>query len=434
MRALVGTTVDCTGIRADVAVIWEDSTIVDVVPRERLGDYDVDEIYGGKGYLVLPGFINSHTHVAMAKFRGVGEDLPTPQWLSEVIWPAEREWTPREIHRWALLGMAEVLSNGSTTINDHYFFAGEIAKVAEKLGVRAFVGQTVMDLVDFPLAAPEEGFRFFKRWDGKDSLVTPTLAPHATNTVSLELMQELGELAREKSVPIHVHLAQSRAEVLEVKRRYGTTPVRYLERAGVLGKSLLGVHGVYLEDGDVWRFGRSGATLVHCPVSNVRLEARVPQVLKFENAGANVALGNDSPNPVGLMDMFQEMRMVSLAYGITVGPSGRVGARKVFEWATVGGARALGIRAGLIKSGYLADLILVNGRKPQFLPGENIYSHVVYSTRGSDVEMVFVDGEMVYRNGVLPKLGKTLEDLWEELGGAYPLNLTEPPSPPSLSR
>ena len=190
MIALLGTVVDSAGIRRDAAVLVEGGRILDIIPRDRLREYSVDEVYGGKGYLILPGFVNAHTHVAMSKLRGLGEDLPTEKWLNDVIWPAELEWNPEEIRRWALLGMAEALANGSTTINDHYFFADEIAKAAQELGIRAFIGQTMMDEVDFPLAKPEEGFRFFKRWDGKSGLVGPTLAPHATNTVSLELMKE----------------------------------------------------------------------------------------------------------------------------------------------------------------------------------------------------------------------------------------------------
>ncbi|WP_297069059.1 amidohydrolase [Thermococcus sp.] len=414
MKALVGTAVDYTGIRFNVAVIWEGNTIVDVTPRERLGDYDIDEVYGGRGYVVLPGFINSHTHVAMAKFRGMGEDLPTPEWLSRIIWPAEREWTPREIHHWALLGMAEALANGSTTVNDHYFFADEIAKAARELGIRAFVGQTIMDGVDFPLTKSEEGFRFFRRWDGKDDLVKPTLAPHATDTVSPELLSEIGEFARERNALVHIHLAQSREEVLRVKHRYGITPVRYLERAGALNERLLGVHGLYIEHGDVLRFGKSGATLVHCPVSNLKLEARVPPVLEFEAAGANVALGNDSPNPTGLMDMFREMSIASLAQNIITGSSSSVPARRAFSWATVGGAKALGLKAGLIRPGYLADLVLVNARKPQFIPEGNVYPLVVYSARGSDVKIAVVGGKVIYRNGLLVRIGKTLGELWSE--------------------
>jgi len=415
MKALVGTVVDWEGFRENAAVVIDGSVIRDVVPADGIRQYDVDEVYGGKGYLILPGLVNAHTHVAMAKFRGLGEDVPIERWLSGVIWPAELEWTREEIRRWALIGMAEALSNGSTTVNDHYFFADEIAKTARELGIRAFVGQTVMDLVDFPIAKPAEGFRFFKRWEGRDELVTPILAPHATNTVSLELMREIGEFARERNALVHVHLSQSRSEVREVKQRYGLSPVEYLQRAGVLHENLIGVHGIYLDDSEVSTYAKSGATLVHCSLSMAKLEGRIAPIIELFENGANIALGNDSPNPVGLMDMFTEMRFAAVLNKVWRKRTDVASARDVFRWATLGGAKALGLKAALIKPGYLADLVLVNARKPQFLPGENPYSHIVYSARGSDVELVMVNGELVYKNGILLKLGKTLEELWEEV-------------------
>lgn len=414
MLALVGRLVDYRSVK-EGAVIVEDSVIRAVVPAEGLGEWGVDEIYGGPGYMVIPGIVNAHTHVAMAKFRGLGENLPTEEWLEKIIWPLEKEWTRKEIRRWAEVGIGEALMNGSTTINDHYFFADEIAKVAEKLGVRAFIGQTVMDEVDFPLASPEEGRRFFRRWWGKSDLVTPTLAPHATNTVSLELMEEIAELSVETGARVHIHLAQSRAEVREVRERYGLSPVGLLEKAGLLNERLLGVHGVYLEALDFQKLAEAGSTLVHCPTSNISLEAGTVNLRKLLDIGLNVALGNDSPNPAGIIDPFIEMRTAGIAANVTSGKAHAVPAREVFGMATANGARALGLKAGLIEPGYLADLVLVNSRKPQFLPGENPYSDIVYSARGSDVELVVVNGEVVYKNGAFTKFGKTVEELWEWL-------------------
>lgn len=415
MFALIGTVVDAEKVLRDHAVLIDGNRVIKVIPREELGEYGVDETYGGDGYLVLPGLINTHTHVAMSRLRGLGEDLPIERWLKEVIWPAELEWTREEVHRWALLGMAEALASGSTTINDHYFFADEIARAARELGIRAFIGHTVMDTIDFPIAAPEEGFRFYKQWEGKDELVKPTLAPHATNTVSLELMREIGAFARERNALLHVHLSQSREEVRTVKERYGLTPVEYLAEAGVLHENLIGVHGIYLSDGEVELYSKSGATLVHCSLSMAKLEGRIAPIIELYNGGTNIALGNDSPNPIGVMDMFTEMRFAAVLNKVWRRRTDVASAREVFRWATVGGATALKFNAGLIQPGYLADLVLVNAKKPQFLPGENPYSHIVYSARGSDVELVVVNGEVVYRNGVFTKLGKTVEELWEGL-------------------
>ncbi|HIP89763.1 MAG TPA: amidohydrolase, partial [Thermococcus paralvinellae] len=270
---------DANGIRENVAVLIEDNKIHDVVPKDKLREYDVDEIFGGKNYLLIPGLINAHTHVAMTKFRGVGDDLPLNKWLNDVIWPMEKEWTREEIYKWALLGIAEAIANGSTVINDHYFFADEIAKAAQKLGIRAFIGQTMMDLVEFPIAEPEEGFEFFKRWKSKDELVKPLLAPHATDTVSLELLKEIKEFSEKEKTLIHMHVSQSREEVLRVKRREGILPVEYLKKAEVLNDNFIGVHGVYLSEGEVKLYAKSGATLVHCAVSLAKLEGSIAPII-----------------------------------------------------------------------------------------------------------------------------------------------------------
>ena len=396
MFALMGKLVDYQSVR-EGAVIIEGNTIRAVVTAEELREWGVDEVYGGDGYIVIPGLINAHTHVAMAKFRGLGEDLPTEEWLEKIIWPMESEWTRREIREWAEIGIREALMNGSTTINDHYFFADEIAKVAERLGVRAFIGQTVMDEVDFPLADPEEGRRFFRQWWGRSDLVTPTLAPHATNTVSPELMKEIAEVSAETGAKVHIHLAQSRAEVEEVRKRHGVSPVDLLGKAGLLNERLIGVHGVYLENSGFQRLAGVGSTLVHCPTSNVKLEARTVNLPRLLEINLNVALGNDSPNPVGILDPFIEMRTAGIAANLTSGRAHAVPARELFGMTTVRGARALGLKAGLIEPGYLADLVLINAKKPRFKPGENVYSLLVYSARGSDVEMVVVNGAIAHR-------------------------------------
>jgi 5-methylthioadenosine/S-adenosylhomocysteine deaminase len=410
MFALTGTIIDSSGEKKGKAVLIDGNRIARVVDQARLRDYDVNKVYGGEGYVILPGLINAHTHVAMAKFRGLGENLPTEEWLEKIIWPMEREWNRKELGRWVLLGLAEALANGSTTVNDHYFFAGEVAKAAQKIGIRAFIGQTVMDIQDFPLALPEDGIRFFKRWWGKDELVTPTLAPHATNTVSYELMVEIGEMAREYRAKIHMHVSQSLAEVRDVKERYGVLPVELLQRAGLLNPHFVGVHGIYMSEKEKELYARSGATLVHCPTSNLMLEGRTVDVGSLRTLGVNLALGNDSPNPTGILDMFAEMRTAVLA--AKAFSNGEIKDKEALEMATLGGARALGLDAGMIKKGALADLVLLKTDKPWFLPKEG--ANVVGSARGSDVSVVVVNGEVVYRDGLFTRLGKTLEEIWAE--------------------
>ncbi|WP_456396459.1 amidohydrolase [Thermococcus sp.] len=402
MKAVTGTVMDIRGVVEDAAVLIEGELIYDVIPRDRIGEYDVDEVFGGRDYLIIPGLINAHTHVAMTRFRGLGDDLPLSTWLNDLIWPMEREWSRKELRRWALLGLMEAVSNGSTTVNDHYFFADEIARAAREIGVRAFIGQTVMDLVDFPLAEPEEGFKFFKRWKNEE-LITPTLAPHATDTVSRDLLEEIGDFAKRENALIHIHLSQSREEVREVKEREGLYPVEYLQKAGVLGRNLIAAHGVYLNEKEVGLFAKSGATLAHCPTSLAKLEGSIAPTVELWKLGANVALGNDCAASNNSLDMVVEMKMAAILNKVKAGPD-KIGAKEVFHWATAGGAKALGIKAGILEKGYLADLVLINTRKLHFLPEGHHLSHLVYAANGSDVEMVFINGELIYSFGEFPRI------------------------------
>ncbi|WP_457753487.1 amidohydrolase [Thermococcus sp.] len=409
MKAIIAKYIlDVNGVREDMAVLIEGNKIYDVIPKDKLKEYDVDETFGGEDYLLIPGLINAHTHVAMTKFRGIGDDLPLDKWLNEVIWPMEKEWSKEEIHKWALIGIAEAIANGSTVINDHYFFADEIAKAAQKLGIRAFIGQTMMDLVEFPIAGPEEGFRFFKRWKDRNELIRPVLAPHATDTVSLDLLKEIKEFSENEKALIHMHVSQSKEEVLRVKRREGILPVEYLRKAGVLNESFIGVHGVYLSEGEVGLYAKSGATLVHCAVSLAKLEGSIAPIIDLWEKGGNIALGNDCAASNNSLDMIQEMKFAAILNKVRNHDPTKASAKDVFYWATLGGAKALKIKAGLIEKGYLADLVLINVNKLHFLPETNILSHLVYSAKGSDVEMVFVDGELIYREGNFEKIDENV--------------------------
>lgn len=396
---------DTNKVLKNKAVLIEGNVIYDIVDWEETKNYDIDEIYGGEGYLLIPGLINAHTHVAMTKFRGLGDDLPLDIWLNEVIWPMEKEWSEEEIYRWALIGIAEAISNGSTTINDHYFFANEIAKAAKELGVRAFIGHTVMDIQGPETMNLKKGFKFFKEWK-KEELVTPTLAPHATDTCSKELLSEIKEFAEKENALIHMHVSQSKEEVLRVKRRERLLPVEYLRDVGILGKSFIGVHGVYLSEKEVEIYSQSGATLVHCPTSLAKLEGEIAPIIALWEKGTNIALGNDCAVSNNTMDMILEMKFAAILNKVKMGDPTKAKAKEVFYWATLGGAKALGIKAGLIEKGYLADLVLINTKKLYFLPKDNILSHLVYSAKGNDVEKVFVNGNLIYDLGKFAKLLK----------------------------
>ncbi len=374
---LRGTVVDSEKVLTDAEVITEDGVITHVGPWEG-EEWDL----GGEGFLILPGMVNSHTHAAMLKFSSLRNDLPTDRWLEDVIWPEERKWKPEDVGKWAEKGIRLMVSRGCTTINDHYFIADETAKAALRVGVRAFIGQTIMDLVDVGIGDPEDGFRFFERWRDKHELVTPTVAPHATDTVSSELLKEVADFARDEKAIVHIHLSQSMKEVRTVERRYGVTPVGLLEKTGILETRLVAAHGIYLTSGDIEKLSR--ASIVVCPTSNLSLEDRMAPLDKLRHV-SNIAVGTDFPSP---MDPFVEMKKLV--------KSG-MNPREVLKAATAGGARALGIKAGLVREGYNADLIVVRfDQKPS---GSSIYKAVTEMVTGEEVEATLVAGRVIYSCG-----------------------------------
>lgn len=229
------------------------------------------------------------------------------------------------------------------------------------------------------------------------------LAPHATDTVSLDLLKEIKEFSENEKALIHMHVSQSREEVLRVKRREGILPVEYLKKAGVLNESFIGVHGVYLSEKEVGLYAKSGATLVHCAISLAKLEGSIAPIVDLWEKGGNIALGNDCAASNNSLDMIQEMKFAAILNKVRNHDPTKASAKDVFYWATLGGAKALKIKAGLIEKGYLADLVLININKLHFLPETNILSHLVYSAKGSDIEMVFVDGELIYQLGNFTK-------------------------------
>ncbi len=386
---LRGTVIDSTCLLRDRAVIVEGEVIRKVVPWKEGEKADL----GGRDKIIMPGIVNVHTHAAMMKFHGLGHEVTsTDEWLRKVIWPAERRWRPREVKRWAEAGLETMVSSGCTTVNDHYFFADEVAKAAEKIGLRAFVGQTIMDTdtVMGPVprdADPEKGFRFFERWRNRVDNVTPTMAPHATNTVSLELMKELSSFVIDEGATLHVHVAQSMEEVMDVKERYGITPVEYLSTSGALKTRLVAAHGIYVSRSDL-RLLRSSnhATIVICPTSNLTLEGRIAPLSYMRNI--NLAIGTDFPSP---MDPFLEMRRLWQITGLAP--------VTIIEMATLRGAKGLGIKAGLVRPGYLADLIVVRGPS-----GRVSHDTVVMETTGRDVEATMVGGNVIHTSHTVDQI------------------------------
>jgi 5-methylthioadenosine/S-adenosylhomocysteine deaminase len=357
-----------------------------------------------RGKVALPGLINTHTHLPMTLYRGIGDDLDLQEWLQKYIFPAEAKNTTRDfVVAGTRLGLVESIRGGVTTYADMYYFEDAIAEETKKAGVRGVLGETV---IDFPApdnktwdAAMNYTEGFVKRWKG-DPLITPAIAPHAPYTVSTEHLGEVKAFAEKHGVPILIHLAEAPAETEYTMKNFNARPVPYLERIGFLSPRVLGAHVVHVNDEEIAILSRREVGIAHCPQSNMKLSsgaAPVPQMLK---AGLRVGLGTDGAASNHDLSLWEEMDTAAKLHKlITMNPT-VVSAREALAMATIGGARALHLEKeiGSLEAGKRADVILVDLGAPHLTPMYNLYSHLVYATKASDVTDTIVNGRVLMRH------------------------------------
>jgi len=403
-RALIITMDERGRVIREGAIYIEDGVIRAVGKRREVRKrYSTDNVIEAGKLIVLPGLISAHTHVAMSIMRGLASDREDV--ISRVYWPLEEALDEEIVKAGALLGGAEALLSGLTTVADHYFFMEKVAEAFKELGLRGVLGHTIMDLKG-PWKGEAEyrkALKFIEKWKG-DSLIKPLLAPHATDTVSLGLLKEIGEVAREKGVRVHMHLSQTLKEVKEARAKGFRSPVALLKEAGLLNKDLIAAHCVYVDDEDLRLIAINGVNVVHCP-STYMLNGEEVRSYELITMGVNVALGLDAPCFNDNLDPFEEMRLFIM--------SQRQKYRKLvlksmdaIKVATIGGAKALGIysEVGSIEEGKKADIVLLKYEKLKFAPYINPIAALVYSACANDVYSVMVNGEIVVWNGKLVKI------------------------------
>jgi 5-methylthioadenosine/S-adenosylhomocysteine deaminase len=384
--------------------------------REILRDRDVlvegDKIAGiglnldksGKvidcsGKVLLPGLINSHTHLAMTLFRGYADDMLLQDWLQSKIWPLEAKLKEGDVYHGSLLGALELIKSGVTSFHDMYFFGRGVKKASEESGVRAFFSQGILDYPTAEFKNAEEALNLFKGLvRRKSELFTPTLGTHSPYTCSEETLLKAKELARKNGPTLHIHASETRKEIYDSLREKGRRPIEYLSDIGFLGEEVVVAHAGWATKGEVSLLGKSGARVVHCPVSNMKLAvgAVTPLPEMFENHVV-VSLGTDSAASNNSLDIFETMKVAALLQKMHRWDARLLPAQKALDMATIDGARSLGMqyKLGSIEVGKKADLILVDLKKPHLTPVHNIVSNLVYSARGSDVWATIVNGDVL---------------------------------------
>jgi 5-methylthioadenosine/S-adenosylhomocysteine deaminase len=367
--------------------------------------YSAPDTINASGKLVLPGFINGHTHVPMTLFRGLHDDVTLDDWLRKYIFPAEAKNVTEEFVRWGTrLAAAEQIRSGVTTYADMYYYEDAVAEETKAAGMRGVLGET---FIDFP--APDNKSEaamlnyteaFLKRWQG-DPLIHASVAPHSIYTCSRKTLQDTSALARKYHAPILIHVSEMKKEWDDSQKQNGMSPVQYLDKVGVLGPDVLAAHCIFVDAADRKTLAERHVGCVHNPSSNMMLASGVSPVAEMRAAGVAVGLGTDGPaGSNNDLDLMEEMDLAAKLAKITKGDPLALNAKATVEMATIDGARALHMEKeiGSLEAGKKADLIFIDLDKPNAVPMYDVYAQIAYALKGSDVSTVIIGGKPVMRD------------------------------------
>ncbi|MCR5486852.1 MAG: amidohydrolase [Lachnospiraceae bacterium] len=366
---------------------------IDAAPKGFQPEQTID----GTDRLVIPGLVNSHTHSYMAALRNIADDLPFMDWLLKGVQPVEDRMSGEDAYWGAMLAMAEMIRSGTTTFNDMQMHIHQTTRAAKEAGMRAVICRGLVgdkydrDDVRIKEALEEMG-------DGKDcDRLTFLLGPHAPYSAGADYLRCVADLAKDKGMGIHIHLAESVAECENLKNEYGCTPIEYAEKAGCFDVPCIAAHCVQITDRDIEILKKHDVSVVTNPASNMKLGNGFAPVQKLLDAGVNVALGTDGAASNNSLNMFHEMNLLALIHKGTGRTPVSISAGETLKIATENGARAIGLSGitGRIAEGLKADLALLDITEPSMIPHNNLLSSLAYSANGSETDTVIIDGEIV---------------------------------------
>ncbi|MDD2723372.1 MAG: TRZ/ATZ family hydrolase [Methylovulum sp.] len=393
------------------SLVIHDGRIIDLLPTSLANSqYQAATTENLPDHALLPGFINSHTHAAMSLMRGIADDLQLMDWLQNHIWPLEQQWMSEEFVKDGTdLAIAEMIASGTTCFNDMYFFPNITAQQAIQHGIRASIGLIVFD---FPTVWAKDsdayiakGLALHDELRGQ-ALITTTFAPHAPYTVSDTPLQQVVSLADELDKPIHIHVHETQHEVEQALNESGMRPLQRLHGLGLLNPALIAVHATQLTDAEIALLAETGAHIVHCPESNLKLASGFCPVARCLAAGVNVALGTDGAASNNDLDMLGEMRTAALLGKAVAGDASAIPAMTALQMATINGARALGLadEIGSLSLGKAADVVAIDLSHLETQPVYCPISQIVYAASRQQVTDVWVAGKRLLKQRQLVTL------------------------------
>ncbi|MEN6447056.1 MAG: amidohydrolase [Syntrophaceae bacterium] len=383
----------------DQYVIVEDSLIKDVTPDLPV---DITEVLGGPHDIVMPGLINTHTHAPMTLFRGMADDLPLMTWLKDYIFPAEARFVDKEfVYIGSLLAAWEMTRSGTTAFCDGYFFEDEVGRAAQEVGIRAWIGEGILQFSTPSLADPKRTIdhtrSFVERWKD-NTLVKPTVFPHATYTCTPEILKAAFGLAQEYDLIFQIHLSETRGEVEQVRKDHHLSPVELLDSVGCLSERTLAAHCVVLNPEEIALLARRKVSASHNAESNMKLASGIAPVPEMVAAGVNVCIGTDGCASNNNLDIIGEISTVAKLHKINCMDASVLDECTALAMITENGAQALHFNGGRIEPGRLADITVLDGNAPNMVPVHNPISQIVYAATGANVKDVVINGRIIVKD------------------------------------
>lgn len=392
----------------DGAIVIRGERILGVGPAAIAARYTAPKTIDARGALALPGMVNAHTHASMTIFRGLGDDVPDR--LRRFIFPLEKNFVDREVVYWGgLHGILEMIEGGVTTFANMYYFEEEVAKACREAGIRAVLGQTI---INFPAPDAPEPYgglarakQFIADFRG-DPLITPAFSPHAPYTVDAAHLREIARASAELDAPVLIHLAEMTEEMATLRREHNMTPVEYLDSLGLLNRRLIAAHCIFVNDSDIALLKEREVGIAHAMVANIKSAKGVAPAWQMFNQGLRVGLATDGPMSGNTLDIIGQLGYVAKVHKLDNKDRNVMPAVDVVEMATRGGARALHMedRIGSLEPGKLADVVIIEHNATHLIPLYDVYSALVYAASPRDVRTSIIHGRVVMEDRVVRTL------------------------------
>lgn len=386
----------------DVFIIVENNKIKKIESMQHCPEeVEFTEVIDAAYKIVLPGFINTHTHSAMTLMRGYADDMPLQKWLENKIWPFEAQLTPDDIYWGTALGILEMLESGTTVFSDMYFSMERAAEIVEKSGIRAVLAEGLIEANDGKEGL-QSAFDFALEYNRTaDGRITTMVAPHAPYTCSKDYLIEIRDMASDLDIPVHIHLSETREEVDEFLEKEGKSPIRFLNEFNFFENHILAAHCVHLEKGDMEIIKNNNIHVAHNPVSNAKLGSGIAPIVDYLKNNVNVSIGTDGVSSNNNLDMIKEARMAAYLQKVNNLNPAVIDKMDLLQFITINGADALALKKlGVLKKGNKADLLLIDTQKDSFsFPHHSNLSNLFYASDSRVIDTVIINGKVVVDSG-----------------------------------